>query len=343
MSYKPRLNIDTLVFSLPDVVIDADPTYREVVCKAVQLYLEQAVGLISSPEPLLTVEEVKLLEKSGGFTSYTDLSTAFIIYFIEMLPPVPVPTFPSRLHVPSIIAYLQLAGGRLQISIDKLREQKDIPKLAQDIVRAGGDVDGADTALPKMNRHLLVDEGDILRANLLGRAFQELYLGAALFKEIYGQQAVVVQSGGYLDRNKLLIDPALLAELSHKMPLAVVGNCSQAELEHTLRANNIEQHFQVTISLQDVQEARARSLPEPWSLLEVTRRLEPAPAYSAYVGASIGDVRAAKAASREKPFTAVGCLFNAHEAEELRQKFEEEKADVILEHPDHLRELIFGG
>ena len=90
MSHKPRLNIDALIFSVHDVLIDVSRSYREVVCKTVQLYLEQAVGLLPSSEALLTPAEVTLLQKVGNFSNYLDLATTFIIYFIEMLPPLPL-------------------------------------------------------------------------------------------------------------------------------------------------------------------------------------------------------------------------------------------------------------
>lgn len=342
MSYKPKLKIDALIFSINDVLVDVSLSYREVVRQSVQLYLERTIGLPPSQEPLLTPDEVTLVQKVGHFTSYVDLATAFIIYFIELLPPVPIPTFPSKFHVPALIAYLQLAGGRLHIGIDKLREQKDIPQLAQDIAAAGGGLDGADAALQKENRHLLVDVGDITKANLVGRIFQELYLGADLFERIYEQPAVLIQSTGYIEHESLLIDPEVLVEISNKLPLGAVTDRPRVEVENLLQAKNIAQYFQSVISWDDVQEAQAEPVPDPWPLLEAARRLQPTPARSAYVGANPGDIQAAKAANQTVPFTAIGCLVGAHDKESLRHEFEEAKADIILGHPNNLKELILG-
>ncbi len=340
MNTKPRLNINGLIFAAHDVLIDVSRSYREVVCKTVQLYLEHAVGLLPGQEELLAPVEVTLLQKVGNFTNYHDLATAFIIYFIEMLPPVPAPTFPSRYHVPAIIAYLQLAGGRLQISLDSLREQKNIDQLARGVAAAGGGLDGADAALPKINRHLLVEGGDITRANLVGRIFQELYLGAALFEQVYGQPPVIVQGKGYFERESLLIKPEVLASLGDKLPLAVVANCSRLEVENSLKLNQIDAYFQSIVSLDEVTKAKARPIPDAWPLLEAARHLRPTPARSAYVGANPGDIQAAKAASRTVPISAIGCLVGAHDKEALRREFENLKTDIILGHPDHLKELI---
>ncbi len=342
MSYKPRLTIDALVFSVNDVLVDVSLSYREVVRETVQLYLERTIGLPPSKESLLTSEEVTLVQKVGHFTSYVDLASAFIIYFIELLPPVPIPTFPSKFHVPALIAYLQLAGGRLHIGIDKLREQKDIPQLAQDIAAAGGGIDGANAALQKENRHLLVDTGDITKGNLVGRIFQELYLGADLFERIYEQPAVLIQSTGYIEHESLLIDLDILAQINDKVPLGAVTDRSRIEVKKLFKTKEIDQYFQSVVSADDVREAKAKPIPDPWSLLEAARRLNPTPARTAYVGANPGDIQAAKAANQTVPFTAIGCLIGAHNKEAMRQEFEEAKADIILGHPNHLKELIFG-
>jgi phosphoglycolate phosphatase-like HAD superfamily hydrolase len=340
MSFKPKLHIDALIFSMDDVLVDASASYREVARKTVQLYLEQAVGLPTTKEPLLTAAEVTLLQKMGHFTNYWDLATALVLYFIEMLPPVPVPTFPSKLHVPAIIAYLQVAGGRLKISLEKLREQKDIAELAQKIAAAGGGLEGADAVLPKMNRHLLVASGSITKTNLVNRIFQELYLGADLFERIYQQPAVLVQSTGYLEHESLLIKPEVLAHLSRKLSLAVVSTRPRFEVEHTLKATGIGSHFQTVVTLDEITEAKAKPLPDPWLLLEAARHLQPTPTRSAYIGANPGDILAARAANETVPFTAIACLAGAHDKEALRAEFEAVKASIILGHPNNLKELI---
>ncbi|MEW5959795.1 MAG: HAD hydrolase-like protein [Chloroflexota bacterium] len=338
---KSRLNLDALIFAIGDVLVDVSRSYREVVRQTVQLYLEQAVGLPPSKEPLLTLEEVTTLQKIGNFTNFCDLATALITYFVELLPPVPSPTFPSRYHVPAIMAYLQLAGGRLQIGIDRLREQKDIARLARETAAAGGGPQAADDILPRLNRHLLVEGGEITRANLVGRIFQELYLGAELFEHTYRQPPVVVQVSGYIQHESLLIDPRLLAQLCEHLPLGVVANASRVEVENSLRANQIGQYFQTVITLDEVGAAGAEPIPAPWALLEAARRLQPTPAHSAYVGATPADIQAAWAANNTVPFAAIGCLTGAIDQDALRQEFERAKAGIILGHPDHLKELIF--
>lgn len=40
--------------------------------------------------------------------------------------------------------------------------------------------------------------------------------------------------------------------------------------------------------------------------------------------------------------TAIGCLAGAHEKDDLRQEFESLKPDIVLGHPNNLRQLILG-
>ena len=70
MSFKPKLHIDALIFSIDDVLVNVSASYREVVRRTVQIYLEQAIGLPTTKESLLTVAEVTLLQKMGHFTDY---------------------------------------------------------------------------------------------------------------------------------------------------------------------------------------------------------------------------------------------------------------------------------
>lgn len=340
MSQKPRLQIEGLIFAIDDVLVDVSGSYREVVRRTVQLYLEQAIGLPETKEPLLTLDEVALLQKMGRFVNYWDLATALVLYFIEMLPPVPVPTFPSRLHVPALIAYLQLAGGRLKISLETLREQKNIAQLAGNIAAAGGGLEGANATLPKINRHLLVASGNLTKTNLVNRIFQELYLGASLFEQVYQEPAVLVQGTGYHEHQKRLIKPEVLTDLSRILSLGVVSNRPRLEVEQTLKAAQLEPYFQTVITLDEIIEAGANPLPDPWALLETARHLKPTPARSAYIGANPADVIAARAANQIVPFTAIGCLAGAPDKESLRAEFETVKAQIILGHPNNLKELV---
>jgi phosphoglycolate phosphatase-like HAD superfamily hydrolase len=342
MSHHPRLAIDALIFACPDVVLNVRYSYREVVRETVRLYLERALGLTPSATPLLTPAEVDYVQKIGNFASYWDLAKALTMYYLELLPPIPVPTFPSKLYVPALLAYLQFAGGNLRLSLDTLRAEADLKKLAQDIAAAGGGLEGAHAALPKENRHLLVSSGDITKTNIVGRIFQELYLGASTFEQIYHEPAIIIQSTGYAEHEAAVISPDILAELSRKLPLGLVSTRPRHEVENSLKRQHLEPYFQTVITWDEVNAAQAKPIPQPWTLLEAAHHLRPVPTHIAYVGAGVADIQAATAANKTVPFMAIGCLAETEYKTELRQAFEQHKANMILGHPNHLKELILG-
>ena len=340
MNHSSGLKLDALILPVNDILVDVSLSYRQVVLKTVQLYLERALGLPPSSQALLTSDEITLLQKAGNFTSYWDLAKALTMYFLEMLPPVPTLTFPSKLHVPALFAYLQMSGAHIKIPIDDLRQKKDIATLAHNIATVGGGIEGAHQVLPKINRHLLVASRDITKTNLVGRIFQELYLGAELFEQIYQEQAVVVQSTGYIEHESMLMDRDILTKISQRLPLGVVSDRPRAEVDRALQARKIAHLFQIVISLDDLEQAKREPIPDPWALLEIIRRMTPKPTQCAYIGSTASDILAAKLANRKISFMAVGCLFGAPDKAALRRIFQQYKADVILGHPNHLKELI---
>jgi phosphoglycolate phosphatase-like HAD superfamily hydrolase len=128
--------------------------------------------------------------------------------------------------------------------------------------------------------------------------------------------------------------------VADKLRLGVVSNRPRFEVEHTLRATKIEPCISALVTLDDMDQAKAKPLPDPWALLEAARHLQPTPARSAYIGANPADIVAARAANETVPFTAIACLAGAPDKEALRAEFEAVKASIILGHPNNLKELI---
>jgi phosphoglycolate phosphatase-like HAD superfamily hydrolase len=239
-----------------------------------------------------------------------------------------------------MLAYLQTASARINVDLNELQAKKNIRQLAIDTAAAGGGLDGLYKVMPDRNRHMVVASGDVTKINLVGRIFQELYLGADLFERTYDEPAVIIQTTGYIEHEKLLIDPNLLALFEKEIVMGIIANRPSLEVEHSLNVRHIKQYFQVVITWDDIQKARARDIPDPWALLEAARQMQPTPTHIAYVGATPADIQAARAANKTLPCTPVGCLAGAVDRAAVREAFENSKASVILGHPDNLKELI---
>ncbi|MFQ5575759.1 MAG: HAD family hydrolase [Anaerolineae bacterium] len=312
--------------------------------QTVDLFFTTGLGLKYRAEPvsLLEPDDVDLLKMAGGFNNDWDLTTAFIIYFLEMLPPLSAPTFPLKKHVPAILAYLQSArGSQLPVTIELLRQNKDVPRLARRVAAAGGGIAAIGKVLTRRNRHLIATGHSPLKGNLIRRIFQELYLGQSLFEEIYGEQAIVAQTDGFINNETLIISPGVLQALSAEIRLGIATGRPRREAEYTLQRLGVAAHFQSLVTGDDIEAAGAQGKPAPWSLLEAARRLYPLPARSAYIGDTGDDILAAKAANRTVPFLSIGSLAVAKDKPTLKQLFEQRGADIILSHPDRLQDILF--
>lgn len=338
--YRPKLNIDALLFSLNDVLVDVTRSYHRVVQETVQLYLERAVGLPPMNTPLITLEEVNCLRRVASIDDYWDLSRAFIAYFVSLLPKVPIVTFPIRFHVPAILAYLETASARLDTNAYASLDQKNIPQLAQWVAEVGGGLDGLYQILPDRNRHLVISTGKVTGINLVGRIFQEIYLGASLFEQIYQEPTVISQSSGYIEHETLLIKPELLEQLRAKVLLGIVSTRPEDEVKYSLKMHGLQDYFQLVISRDNLEQAQAKSFPDPWLFVEAAEQLRPLANQFAYVGTTLSEAQAVQAANKTVPFTSVACLAGAHDVGLIRNLFESSKTNVILGHPDHLKELI---
>ncbi|RME70499.1 MAG: hypothetical protein D6784_16675 [Chloroflexi bacterium] len=343
MTHHSTLAVDSLILTRNDVLFDVRGSYHAAVARAVQVYLEQAVGLPMGSRPLLTPEEAGHLYYFGGFSRYIDALSTLVIYFLEKLPPVPTPTYPVRFHIPAMLAYLQLAGQSVRIGVDTLGEQKDIPRLAADIAAAGGGLTGMEAVLPRSNRHLLVDEGSITRINVLGRVFQELYLGTRLFSRVYGEPAMLVAEEGYIHRESLRMDPDILNRLAERLPLALIAlESRRKEIEDTLERHGIRHCFQVLITEEEVEANGMFQAGDPWPLLEAARRLQPAPSQVGVVAATPDDIRAARSANKTIPFISIAAAPPGIDKPAWQARLEQTKANMVIGHPDHLKELILG-
>jgi HAD superfamily hydrolase (TIGR01548 family) len=339
-----NLPVDALIFDIDGVLVDVSNSYHETIIQTVDLFFNTGLGLRYEGEevPLLGKNEVELLRMTSGFSNNWDLTTAFIIYFLEMLPPLAAPTFPLRRHVPAILAYLQMTGGgHLPVTMDQLRRNKDIRRLARRAVTVGGGPSSIDKVLTHRNRHLIITGDSPLKGNLIQRIFQEFYLGQTLFEEIYGEKPVVIHTPGVINNETLIISPAILENLVSQINLGIATGRPRAEAQYTLQRLGIADYFHSLVTYDDIIAANASAKPAPWSLLEAASRLHPTPARSAYVGDSVDDVLAAKAASQSVPFLAIATLASVHNKTAMRKLFEEKRADMIIGHPDRLKDIIF--
>jgi HAD superfamily hydrolase (TIGR01548 family) len=324
------------------VLIDVSNSYRQAIIQTVDLYFTAGLGMkYGGPlKPLLTAADVDVLKQAGGFNNDWDLTTAFIIYFLEMLPPQSVITYPLQSHVPATLAYLQAVGNRLQMTMYHLRQNKNIERLARGVADLGGGLAAVRQLLKRNNRHLLTAHGSPLEGNLVQRIFQELYLGKTLFEQIYQTQTVIAHEAGLINNEHPILEPAILDGLAQRFKLAIATGRPRAEADYSLKHFQIDAYFTAVITHDDVVAAAAKGKPDPWSLLEAARYIQPQPQHCVYIGDTPDDIRAAKAAHQTQPFLAVGSLAASQDQPQLQTAFKNLQADLIIDHPNQLRDIF---
>jgi HAD superfamily hydrolase (TIGR01548 family) len=344
MSTEPALRpeLDTLIFDMDGVLVDVSGSYRQAIIQTVDLFFVEGLGLAYGGQvsPLINNDDIDFLKQAGGFNDDWDMTTAFIIYFLEMLPPQSVITIPTKIHIPSMLAYLQTIGTNLQVTLEEMRQNKNIPRLALGVAEMGGGLAAVKKLLKRRNRHLLAAQGSLLEGNLVERIFQELYLGQDLFTDTYHTLPVVVHGPGLINNESLILKASILNRLTEQFKLGIATGRPKREAEYTLNQLNIAGHFQSLITRDDVLAADGRGKPHPWPLLEAARRIEPSPARCAYIGDTPDDIRAAKEANGSLPFLAIGTLAAAADPAALRAHFEALGADMILRHPNQLADFL---
>lgn len=350
MIRDPMLQLDVLIFDIDGVLIDVSESYRSAIRQTAQLYLEAVMGLSPCNGDLVSREDVTAFKFAGGFNNDWDLTTGILKYFIAMLEAVPE-TQPLPQTLAEIIAFLRQEGKHISTSVEALRQRKDILAFTREVKAAGGGLAAVWKILRERNDHLLFARGDPRGTNLVKRIFEEIYLGEALFVREYGEAPMVHQGDGLIRRERLIASKQALAELGRRVALGIATGRPRNQATFALETAGILTQFRALVAHEDIIQGEERwsaetgkrtslGKPHPLTLLEAARRITHERARCAYIGDAPDDVRAANAAKAEMDFVSIGCLAAAEDREALRQEFERVGADLIVNHPDELTELV---
>ncbi len=309
--------LDLLIFDMDGVLVDVSESYRDAVRRTAQIYMEDVIGNTHTVGDLVTREDVAALKMAGGFNNDWDLTTAILEYLL------------ARLDLP------RPNGAPANSPL-----AKDIPAFAAQVQAQGGGLSAVRGILGAARHPHLSSE-------LVKRIFEEVYLGDVLFAQDYGQVPRFIRGDGLIGRELLIPNFQSLISLSTRLPLGIATGRPRRQAEYALDRFGIRHLFRSLVTLEDIQAAEEREFnrtgqrialgkPNPFGLEEAVRRITGGSVRAGYIGDTPDDMRAAKRAHH----LAIGCLAVAEDKALLGRKLEQAGADLVIEHPDQLLEVL---
>jgi phosphoglycolate phosphatase-like HAD superfamily hydrolase len=329
---KPK---NLLVFDMDGVIMDVSNSYRDVVRQTTRQFFGPAVAVEHLPEPLFALSDLAAVKQSGGLNNDWDLTCVVInlLYSLTDKPIVHKSENPwiryretiSRCDITAIAEYLKATEQPLAT----LLKDKGKPE---------------DSFISELYL------GDVGSGNIIKQIFQEIYLGAELFKSTYSLEPEIYRGKGCILREKLLLDRSILEELSQENILAIATGRPKAEAEYPLKHFQLKQFFPVVLTLDDCvseekrifeAEGRAVSLskPDPFMLDAIAEGHRNAVDGFFYIGDMPDDMLAA--ARSRGGFKSIGILISAPDKSSLKKNLLRAGADYIVEDFESLKEIIF--
>ncbi|QSG05371.1 TIGR01548 family HAD-type hydrolase [Halapricum desulfuricans] len=205
------------------------------------------------------------------------------------------------------------------------------------IAASGGGLAAArsvvDDELDPAQRERALDAWDRDR---LRDVFQQLYLGARLYREIEGGSPEL-HTRGYIHDEPVVLDSDTRETLTERFAIGVLTGRPAAEADIALERVGLEVPDAHRFTMDDWEAGK----PDPTALVTLAERL--GGAEIAFVGDTLDDVRTAENAAREDPdrtYHGIGVLTGGLDGETGREKFERAGASAVVESVNDLPELL---
>jgi len=323
-----------IVFDMDGVLIDVSNSYRDTIRQTAGLFFSPARHAELLPEPLFDLADLAVVKQSGGLNNDWDLSCLIIslLYTQVEKPPInesddPWPAYRDVLSgcdVSRLAGYLKTEKTPLQKLLNQCGKRPD----------------------PFITR---VYEGDVGTGNIIKQIFQEIYLGADLFKSTYQRNPEMYHGEGYILREKVFIDGTLLNKLSKNYLLAIATGRPKAEADYALAHFKLSEYFREIFTLDECIKAEQRILkesgkkvslskPHPFMLDAIAETIGADVDGYYYVGDMPDDMLAAKRS--RTGFKGIGILLSAPERQRLKKNLTQAGADYIVKDFNALKKIL---
>jgi HAD superfamily hydrolase (TIGR01548 family) len=213
---------------------------------------------------------------------------------------------------------------------------QDLAAFTDAVHATGGGLSAARTvtseALTPAQRERVLDRWDRQR---LRAVFQQLYLGADLYRELEGAESEI-DADGFVHDEPVLVDPATIDALTTRYPVGVLTGRPAAEATIALDRVGLSVPERHRFTMDDWTAGK----PDPGALITLAKRFE-ADAV-AFVGDTLDDVRTAVNASEadDRTYHGIGVRTGGLSGDRGTEKFESAGASAVLDSVDDLPGLL---
>jgi len=206
---KSLSQVDAILLDIDGVVLDVSQSFRVVIEATTQYYATEVMKLLDTG-PLLPASETELFKLAGGFNSDWDLTNAAVAFVVAK-------------HAQS---------GALQTGA--LREQAPSwEEYTAELKRRGGGLAAAEAAILEMlTPHQRRDFARGWHPKLVTQLFQETYAGEGACRQLYGFDPEHIHSEGYYQRERVILDAALLPP---RLKIGVLTGRTRSEAQVALQ------------------------------------------------------------------------------------------------------------
>ncbi len=350
MIRNPMLNVEIVIFDIDGVLIDVSKSYRWTIKKATAIYLRSVLGIKEGEKSLVTDDDVVTFKEIGGLNNDWDVTTGLLCYFVTLLEGEEPGDAHTMGSMNEVISFLRKNRNRLKGGVAEIVEKKDIPGFRQRVRSLGTGLEAVKKALNSGKIRFIFGTGDLAADNVVKRIFQEVYLGPH-FRTIHHVPPVFYSGRGFFERERLLVKKESLSILSNRVKMGIASGRPRVEAILGLRNFHIEPYFGSLVTLEDCEAEQERVLklkgkrvnlfkPNPFSIIEAVRQINPGEVRCAYVGDLPDDIEAANRAKGEIDIISVGCLGSYRDKDRARKRFLEMGADLVINGVDEIVRLI---
>jgi HAD superfamily phosphatase len=219
------------------------------------------------------------------------------------------------------------------------RDPLALPAFAEQVRKAGGGLAAAESVVADhLSPDALTSVRDAWDSEALREAFQALYLGSDLYRDLEGGDPPF-EARGYIHDEPVLVDPDTLERLESGADVGVLTGRPAAEADIAVERVGLDIPDGHRFTMDDWAEGK----PHPSALVTLAERFDAEAV--AFAGDTLDDVRTAVNAASEDPdrsYHGIGVLTGGLTGESGREAFESVGADAVVASVNDLPEVVFG-